>query len=107
MVEKSLYQLFGYDLTSNKSTHPINGNNYYSETKEIRSVLETFHSRERNFKFDNNIQQQLKKAFNNIFKQIVEPCLEISRNLGNIYTGSLYSLLLATILNKKNDLLVN
>jgi len=107
MVEKSFYQLVGYDLTKNKSiTTPIGANDYYKVNKDVSTVLEGFSNRQRNFKFEPELQQKLKKGFSSLFKNRLEPNLLISKNLGNIYTGSLYSLLLCVILNEENDLLV-
>jgi len=107
MVEKAFYQLVSYDIAKNKNSKQYGENNYYnSNNKEINEILDTISNRPRDYKLKVELQQKLKSAFSSIFKNKVEPGLAISKNLGNIYCGSLYSLLLGTILNKDNDLLV-
>ncbi len=107
MVEKSFYQLIGYDITKNKSQSKVLENNYYDLTNlSISNIFKSFSNRSRNYKFEAQLQEDIKRSFNQLFAKRVDPSLTISKNLGNIYTGSLYSLLIGIILSKNKDLLV-
>ncbi len=109
MVEKSFYQLIGYDLTQNQSTREMLNNNYYRQgcnSSEVDEVVREFSKRPRNYKFSTELQQKIKKGFGSLFKEKVDPTMVFSKNLGNIYCGSLYTLLLGLIINKQTDLLV-
>lgn len=112
MVEKAFIQLISYDMFNNlkninkNQIEAIGGNNFYStETNQkLTELLETFSKREKNFKLDNKLQGTIKSGFASIIKQRLEPGQYLSKNLGNIYTGSLYAGLISLILDSKVDL---
>jgi hydroxymethylglutaryl-CoA synthase len=118
MVEKAFYQLVSYDFSLNNKTIkaafcakeapnccymglcPKN-----EAIKEpFENLIELFSKRKHDFKLDNKFFTEVKKVFQNSFKNSVEPGLLLGKNLGNIYTGSLYLGLISLILNEKIDL---
>lgn len=114
MVEKAFFQLLSYDLSLNNarvSEVLSNASNYLGlnlekeeNKKALASLLETFKNRKHDFKLDNKLLGEIKKIFQSTFKSLVEPSLFMGKNLGNIYTGSLYLGLMSLILNDKIDL---
>lgn len=118
MVEKAFYQLVSYDLSLNNQTIKTS---FCSEDSSIccymglcakneavkkpfENLLEKFKNRKHDFKLDSKLFAELKKIFQNTFKNKVEPGLLLGKNLGNIYTGSLYLGLISLILDEKIDL---
>jgi hydroxymethylglutaryl-CoA synthase len=101
MVEKAFYQLVSFDLINNKEKALRNGKIYVDQNNPL---FEYFCKREGTAKIDEKCIAEVKKIVGNAFKQRVEPGLFLGKNLGNIYTGSLYIGLLSLILNPKIDL---
>jgi hydroxymethylglutaryl-CoA synthase len=109
MVEKAFLQVVSYDLHSNNKTINNTGiassNSYYNlDDPKVKELVNVFATREKNFKLDNKLQNSLKAAFGKVYKDRVDPSLMFGRNLGNIYTGSLYIGLYSILLNKNLDL---
>jgi hydroxymethylglutaryl-CoA synthase len=105
MVEKAFCQLLSYDLSLNKNLATMRGNNYYNEKDQnIKNLIEIFATRERNFKLDPKLSAQIKNSFSKTIKSNLNPSLYLGKNLGNIYTGSLYAGLMSLIIDDKVDL---
>ena len=109
MVEKAFYQLLSYDLFANNQTiineNESNSNNYYSNNDpKFKEIVEIFSTRKKNYKLDLSLQNKLKAGFSKLFKDRVDPSLLFGRNLGNIYTGSLYIGLYSILLDKNINL---
>lgn len=126
MVEKAFYQLVSYDMTCNNQTLKdflkINHEqenfenakkykkylgldlNQEKSASAFSKILETMASRKKNFKLDGNLFKEISGLFKPVFQKLVEPSLKIGKNVGNIYTGSLYIGLISMILNENVDL---
>ena len=59
---------------------------------------------ENNFKFDGKTNKILSKQFNSLWKDKCERSLHLAKQLGNIYTGSLYNGLLTLLCDSSIDL---
>jgi hydroxymethylglutaryl-CoA synthase len=115
MVEKAFYQLVSYDMCFNKDNisnenNHLKNNNYYehedkNKDESIKKLMEIFYDRQRNFKLDGKLQNEIKNAFNHVYKDKVDSSLMLATHLGNIYTGSLYGGLLSLLINDKNELM--
>lgn len=57
-----------------------------------------------NFKFDSKAQKTLLKAFGQDWKHKAERSLLLAKNLGNIYTGSLYNGLISLLCDDSIDM---
>lgn len=116
MVEKAFYQLASYDLSLNgkavASAFSAEAQGSYlglsakneAVKKSFENLLEAFSKRKHDFKLENKLFADVKKVFQSAFKSKVEPGLLLGKNLGNIYTGSLYLGLISLILNENIDL---
>jgi len=118
MVEKAFYHLISFDLSLNnrgikdlffseENTHScylgLNAKNE-AVNKPFENLLNIFGKRKHYFKIENKLFLEIKKVFQNSYKNMVEPSLLLGKNLGNIYTGSLYIGLLSLILNEQINL---
>lgn len=116
MVEKAFYQLVSYDMTSNNSTLKNfmvgeNKKNYLgldlTNEKVMTSfskILDTMNKRKKDFKIEGPLFKEISGLFKPVFQKLVEPSLKIGKNVGNIYTGSLYIGLISMILDQNIDL---
>lgn len=106
-VEKAFYHLLAYDMAFNNNIlqfGTLAPNDYYSSSQKAKELLKFFETRKKDFKIDNKLFSEIKLAFSNMFKERVEQSLYLGKNLGNIYTGSLYIGLLSLILNENINL---
>lgn len=107
MVEKAFFQLVSYDLSLNNQNVKDNNESYMSlnsKEKSFENILEVFKNRKHDYKLERKLFVEMKKTFDKSFKTICEPGLLLGKNLGNIYTGSLYLGLISLILNEEIDL---
>lgn len=113
MVEKAFIQLVSYDLHLNNKIIAEGADNSSSKSiskyypinnPQIKDLLDLFSKRDKNFKLDPKLVTQIKNAFDKVIKTALNPSLFLGKNLGNLYTGSLYAGLLSLILDSKVDL---
>jgi hydroxymethylglutaryl-CoA synthase len=103
MVEKAFYRLICYDMIFNKGLATTNMGKYYkNDSKDLFALLSNLDKK--NISLDEKLITEVRKIFNKVLKDSVEPGLFLGKNLGNIYTGSLYIGLMSLILDPNLDL---
>ena len=107
LVEKAFYQLKCFEIYYN---YINNNTDIYKYIKNIeKEIIKQIIEKEGKFwKISKNIQDKIKKVFYNDFKELIEPGLFLCKQLGNLYTGSIFGFLLSLLLNlstKKQSLI--
>jgi len=98
LVEKAFYQLKCFEIYYNYTNNITEIYNYIKiiDKEIINEIIE----REGKFwKISKNIQDKIKNIFYNNFKILIEPGLFLCKQLGNLYTGSIFGFLLSLLLN--------
>ena len=107
LVEKAFYQLKCFQIYHNYNN---NISEIYNYIKNLSSeVIKEINEKEGKFwKLAKSTQDIIKNQFNNDFKLLIEPGLFLCKQLGNLYTGSIFGFLLSLLLNlsQKNQSLV-
>ncbi len=98
LVEKAFYQLKCYEIYyiyTNNITEIYN----YLKNMEKDILKEIIEKEGKFWKMTKNTQDRIKKVFYNDFKNLIEPGLFLCKQLGNLYTGSIFGFLLSLLLN--------
>ena len=106
LVEKAFYQLKCFEIFHSISKGLINIDNISKTiTKDI--VDEIMTKSGKFWKISKIIQDKIKNSFSTEFKNKIESGLFLCKQLGNLYTGSIFGFLLSLLLNSnKNQSLV-
>ena len=107
LVEKAFYQLKCYEIYYNY-TNNVTAIYKYIQNLEKEIMKEIIEKEGKFWKISKNMQDKIKKIFYNDFKLLIEPGLFLCKQLGNLYTGSIFGFLLSLLLNlstKKQNLL--
>ena len=98
LVEKAFYQLKCFEIYYNYTN---NITEIYNYIKNIdKTIINEIIEKEGKFwKLSKNIQDKIKNNFSNDFKVLIEPGLFLCKQLGNLYTGSIFGFLLSLLLN--------
>ena len=107
LVEKAFYQLKCFELYYN---YINNVTEIYKFVNSIeKEIINEIIEKDGKFwRISKNIQDKIKKIFYNNFKKLIEPGLFLCKQLGNLYTGSIFGFLLSLLLNlstKKQSLI--
>ena len=107
LVEKAFYQLKCFAIFYN---YKNNISEIYEYIKNIpKEILNEIIEKEGKFwRISKNTQEKIKKLFYNNFKALIEPGLFLCKQLGNLYTGSIFGFLLSLLINlstKKQSLI--
>ena len=98
LVEKAFYQLKAFQIY-----YSLNNNlsEIFNFNKDISfEILKEIKEKEGKFwKLSKNIQESIKKLYHNDFKKLIEPGLFLCKQLGNLYTGSIFGFLLSLLIN--------
>ena len=101
LVEKAFYQLKCFEIYFNHRNNAIDMFQFINNIQKdiIKEIIE----KEGKFwKLSKNDQDIIKRVFNNDFKLLIEPGLLLCKQLGNLYTGSIFGFLLSLLLNLSN-----
>ena len=106
LVEKAFYQLKCFEIFHSISKGLINIDNISKTiTKDIIDEIMTKSGKF--WKISKIIQDKIKNSFSTEFKNKIESGLFLCKQLGNLYTGSIFGFLLSLLLNSnKNQSLV-
>ena len=98
LVEKAFYQLKTFQIyySLNNNLSEIFNNNKDISFEILKEIKET---EGKFWKLSKNIQENIKKLYQNDFKKIIEPGLFLCKQLGNLYTGSIFGFLLSLLIN--------
>ena len=98
LVEKAFYQLKCFEIYY---TYKYNISEIYNLNKNISSeIAKEINEKEGKFwKLTKSMQDNIKNIFQNDFKLLIEPGLFLCKQLGNLYTGSIFGFLLSSLLN--------
>ena len=98
LVEKAFYQLKCFEIYYNYTNNITEIYNYIKNIE--KDIINEITEKEGKFwKLSKNIQDKIKSIFSNDFKILIEPGLFLCKQLGNLYTGSIFGFLLSLLLN--------
>ena len=101
LVEKAFYQLKCFEIYFNYRNNEIDMFQFINNIQKD-AIKEIIEKDGKFWKLSKNTQDQIKNIFNNDFKILIEPGLLLCKQLGNLYTGSIFGFLLSLLLNLSN-----
>ena len=97
LVEKAFYQLKCFQIYFIYNNNIADSYNYNKNISQ--ELIKDIREKEGKFwKLSKNVQDNIKNLFQNDFKLLVEPGLFLCKELGNLYTGSIFGFLLSLII---------
>ena len=98
LVEKAFYQLKCFQIYYYYNNNILE---IYNCNKNITlDIIKEIKEKEGKFwKLSKMMQDNIKNIFQNDFKSLIEPGLFLCKQLGNLYTGSIFGFLLSLLLN--------
>ena len=98
LVEKAFYQLKCFQIYyyyKNNVTEIFN----FEKELSIEIIREIKEKEGKFWTLSKNMQDNIKNLYHNDFKKLIEPGLFLCKQLGNLYTGSIFGFLLSLLVN--------
>ena len=105
LVEKAFYQLKCFQIYYDYNNNINSSDNFYANKNISPEIKKELIENEGKFwKLPKNIQEGIKNIFQSEFKLKIEPGLFLCKQLGNLYTGSIFGFLISLLLNYSNKM---
>ena len=99
LVEKAFYQLKCFQIYFIYNSNNISDSYNYNKNISPELIKDICEKEGKFWKLSKNIQDNIKNIFQNDFKSLIEPGLFLCKQLGNLYTGSIFGFLLSLIMH--------